>query len=135
MSSLDIALTLVRGLRQLSALVQRLALLLLYFPPATNRYCHAAKRDRPATNQPALPPMMIDVSAMFKDISKKELKWPYTLLKGTFHFLHLVWWGDGGGIILFFLRYQPTKIAITVDRVMWYLNSILISCLYFDFLF
>ena len=47
MSSLYIALTLVRGPGRLSAL----APLLLFFQPVTNRDRPAASRDRPATNR------------------------------------------------------------------------------------
>ena len=51
MSSLDIASTLVRGPERLSALAPRLAPLLLFFRPATNRDRPAANQERPATNQ------------------------------------------------------------------------------------
>ena len=44
--SLDIAFTLVRGPGWLSAFVPRLALLLLFFRPATNRDRPAVNRDR-----------------------------------------------------------------------------------------
>ena len=50
MFSLDIALTMVRGLRRLLALAPHLAPLLLFFRPATNREHPAANRDCPATN-------------------------------------------------------------------------------------
>ena len=54
MSSLDIALTLVRGPGWLSAKAPRLAPPLLFFRPATNRDRPVANRDRPATNRDSI---------------------------------------------------------------------------------
>ena len=51
MSSLGIALTLVRGPRRRSALTPRLSPLLLFFRPVTNWDRPAANRECPATNQ------------------------------------------------------------------------------------
>ena len=51
MSSLDIAMTLFGGPGRLSALGARLAPLLIFSDPATNRDRPAANRDRPAANR------------------------------------------------------------------------------------
>ena len=51
MSSLDIALTLVRRSGRLSALAPRLAPLLLVFRPAANRDRPSPNQDRPGTNR------------------------------------------------------------------------------------
>ena len=51
MSSIEIALTLVRGPGRLSGLPPCLAPLLLFFQPATNRDRPAANRNHPAANR------------------------------------------------------------------------------------